>query len=334
MPTHSKPPPLTGGGSFYALKFSLYLFLLIIPAYFMPDGIDSSLMKATANGAVALAGLIGFDAMMEPTGVIIWIEGMRLSIVSECTALVYIIIFAAAVLSYPATIRRKSFGLIIGISTIVLINLVRIILLGWVGGHYPSYFNILHYYIWEGGFLLLVLLLWMAWVNYPFSVRWKGWLKGAVTLAMTIGLLITLSGWYIRMISSMSDSLIVRLGLYGGLIRSDGDEVFLLIWGRMPYKSPIGVYYFLPFIILTLFFPNSRFDQGRKATAIETSLRLITGAATLFLLHIAALAISFSAALKGEGWKVTAVYAAVAASPVIIWYLQSMVSMQIRKKCS
>lgn len=298
----------------------------------MPDSLDSSLMKATANGAVALARLLGLDAMMEASGIIIVIEGKRLSIVSECTALVYIIIFAAAILSYPATLKRKSFGLLIGISTIVLINLLRIILLGWVGGHYPAYFNLLHYYIWEGGFLLFVLLIWMSWVNYPFSVRWKGWLKGGVVLAITIGLLITLSDEYIRMISSISDSLIVRLGIHGGLIRSDGEEVFLLIWGRMPYKSPIGLYYFLPFIILTLFFPNPGLDQGRKATAIETSLRLITGAATLFLLHIAALAISFSAVLKGEGWKVTAVYAAAATSPVLIWYLQSMILTKIRKR--
>jgi exosortase/archaeosortase family protein len=92
-------------------------------------------------------------------------DGFSLSIIFECTAAIYIVIFTAAVIAYPASTKRRLYGLFTGLILITLLNLSRIVFLGWFGAHYPAqqlYF--VHNFVWEGGFLFVVIALWVLWL--------------------------------------------------------------------------------------------------------------------------------------------------------------------------
>lgn len=95
-----------------------------------------------------------------------------MEIIFECTGIHYVGIFAAGVLAYPGRgPSRKMLGLLTGIALIVLLNVLRLGLLGMVGHFSPDLFSFLHLYLWHALFTLFVLLLWQLWVkgNIRFS---------------------------------------------------------------------------------------------------------------------------------------------------------------------
>lgn len=316
-------------GSFAGLRFpivfSLLTIVFFILNYSMPYRLDYRLRELTSLGAVFMAKNVGLHASIEPWTVIN-IEGKRLSIVSECTSLIYIMIFTAAVTAYPATFRKKFYGLLAGIPAIAFLNSARIVFLGWLGCNYPAYFKLFHDYLWEGGFLVVVLLMWMIWIN-PFTAETQRrgeetslafWERVGVRVplvfASSMVLTYSFSDEYLRLLASISNNLIHTSGFDGGVVRSDGKGLFLILWGEAPREISVGIYYFLPFLVLSLL---SQRDDISKSSLF---LRLLTGTTLLTLLHIGAVVSTFT--MLGNGatdWRITAISAGVFISPLLLW---------------
>lgn len=87
-------------------------------------------------------------------------------IIYECTALFPFIIFSSAVLSYPSSLKKKFLGVSAGAAIIYSLNILRLIVLSLIGIHYPSVFRLVHSFLWESLFLLLVILIFFYWVNW------------------------------------------------------------------------------------------------------------------------------------------------------------------------
>lgn len=89
-----------------------------------------------------------------------------MEITLECTALHYLIVLFAGVLAYQShSFFYKTAGLFIGVVSIFFLNILRIGIIGMVGHYYNSLFSFVHTYLWQGTFALVVLLLWILWVN-------------------------------------------------------------------------------------------------------------------------------------------------------------------------
>lgn len=253
------------------------------------------------------------DSRHSEHGTLINIEGKRLSIVSECTSLSYVFIFASAVTAYTASFKKKLGGILIGVPVIVVLNLLRIVILGWVGGNHPVYYKLFHEYLWEGGFSLAVLLLWVIWVNLnSLEALWKR--AGVVGLLLsTIPFLFLFSEPYIRTIASSANQMIDLLGFNGGVIRSDGNGLFIILWGKAPWEVSIGIFYLLPFIALCLLSVPPLEGGFKKVMA-----RFATGTLALFLFHIISVIATYIILLHGgAAWKITAISAALMVSPII-----------------
>ncbi len=80
-----------------------------------------------------------------------------------CDAAYPLACFVAGVLAFSAPCRDKIVGLVAGVTLIEILNLIRIVTLFIIGIHFHRYFDLFHTQIWEGLFVLLALLLWMAW---------------------------------------------------------------------------------------------------------------------------------------------------------------------------
>lgn len=212
-------------------------------------------------------------------------------------------------------------GIFIGVPIIVVLNLLRIVFLGWLGGHYPSHFNL---YLWEGGFLLVVLLIWVVWVNsftaetqrrreMPTLALWAG------LILLTTCILFLLSEPYIRTIAASANQMIHALGLNGGVIRSDGNGLFIILWGKTPWEVSIGIFYLLPFTALCLlsFPPLTKGDAGGFKMVMA---RYATGTFALFLFHIISVIATYIVLLHGgAAWKLTAISTALTVSPLIVF---------------
>ncbi|HOH50315.1 MAG TPA: exosortase/archaeosortase family protein [Candidatus Hydrogenedentes bacterium] len=89
-------------------------------------------------------------------------------VVSECGAIEVMAIFLAAVLAFPATWRKKAFGLVAGVPLMYSVNIFRLSFLGVVGAldTEHKWFKFAHEYVWQAVYIVFVVAVWLAWVEY------------------------------------------------------------------------------------------------------------------------------------------------------------------------
>ena len=73
-------------------------------------------------------------------------------------------LFAAAVWAYPAPVRAKAVGTLIGISLLYLVNLVRVLSLIAIGVLARGWFDVAHLYVWQAIFFAVVAGCWFGWI--------------------------------------------------------------------------------------------------------------------------------------------------------------------------
>ncbi len=89
-------------------------------------------------------------------------------IISECGAIEIMAIFFAAVMAYPTQIRRKLLGVMVGIPLMYFVNIFRLSFLAVVGALNAGgkWFEFLHYYVWQAVYIVFVVAVWLAWIEF------------------------------------------------------------------------------------------------------------------------------------------------------------------------
>ena len=87
------------------------------------------------------------------------------NVTSECTAVNAVFLFISFVLAYSSSLRSKALGLTSGIPLIIVVNIVRLVALGWVTEYWPDQAHLFHDYIWEVFFMFFIVALWFIWIN-------------------------------------------------------------------------------------------------------------------------------------------------------------------------
>ena len=139
----------------------LYYVLILIP---LLDQAMYAYLKASAWAVSHLLNLFGQGSHVDGTS----IESATCSIVVRrgCDALEPAWFHCAAVLAFPAPFRRKLPGMLIGVTVIMIFNLVRIGSLFLFRRYYPSLFSAAHLEVWPILFLFLALALWVGWISW------------------------------------------------------------------------------------------------------------------------------------------------------------------------
>ena len=89
-------------------------------------------------------------------------------VVAECGAIEVMAIFLAAVLAFPALWWKRLVGIAGGLPLMYLVNIFRLSVLGVIGALDKSgkWFNFAHEYVWQAIYIVFVVAVWMAWVEY------------------------------------------------------------------------------------------------------------------------------------------------------------------------
>ena len=126
------------------------------------------LLTAGLNGNARLveAGLVWLGEPCRVSGASILSGQGGITVDPDCSALECIAFYCAAVLAFPAAFRRKTPGLLIGVVSILTVNLVRIASLAWTQVHCPAFFDSLHERIWPSVLIGLTLLVCLGWVQW------------------------------------------------------------------------------------------------------------------------------------------------------------------------
>ncbi len=91
--------------------------------------------------------------------------GENLIVIAECTGLYTTIIYFSIVGAYPARIGEKLIGLLIGVPSIHLLNLTRMVFISLVLYHRRELFDFFHGYLWQVSFAIFMLLLVIFWMG-------------------------------------------------------------------------------------------------------------------------------------------------------------------------
>jgi exosortase H (IPTLxxWG-CTERM-specific) len=148
----------------FILRFAV-LFLVFEACYFNTWLYANVFQKINAFFAFAaskMLGLIGITA--SSTGDTIANATFSISVKQGCDSIEALAIFVFGVIAFPATIKHKISGLLIGSGIILSLNLIRLVHLFWVGLHQPELFDLFHLEIWQGFFIILSIVLWLLWV--------------------------------------------------------------------------------------------------------------------------------------------------------------------------
>ena len=94
------------------------------------------------------------------------LTGYAVSIKSGCNGVEAAMILAAAILAYPAPWLKKLWGLVIGVLTIQVLNVVRIISLYYLGNWSQKALDIAHLYVWPGLIILDALVIFLLWIHW------------------------------------------------------------------------------------------------------------------------------------------------------------------------
>lgn len=109
------------------------------------------------------------DDQVRASGKIIWDIKTNFGIAIEagCNGVEAGIVLVAAMLAFPSKWIHKLIGISMGLLTIQILNIVRIITLFYLGQWDKTIFEWAHLYIWQALIMLdvlLVMLLWLRWI--------------------------------------------------------------------------------------------------------------------------------------------------------------------------
>jgi exosortase H (IPTLxxWG-CTERM-specific) len=163
----------SGGASGFArkrpvLRFVVLFIALMVAFYavtsmsWYQDGVFQRYLNLNADVSAMMLRWFGEDA--RSTDQDVRSPRMSLSIAAGCDAIEPSFMFAAAVMAFPASVKAKLLGVIVGVPLLLLLNLARILSLYYIGVYVPNWFEIAHVDIWQPAFILLALICWIVWV--------------------------------------------------------------------------------------------------------------------------------------------------------------------------
>lgn len=141
-------------GGYYALDFTPFFGSQIRQWY----------LEQIASTTAGILNLLGHDATTYGTS--IRSSQFSVKIVRGCDALEPVAAFVAAVFASPVAFRLMVPGVLVGVVSLLTINLLRIVSLYFIGIHFRAAFDMMHYEFWQAVFIVLAIAAWAIWVQW------------------------------------------------------------------------------------------------------------------------------------------------------------------------
>jgi len=151
----------------FLLLFGLFMLLIFLvwSTVFFESFVVSPLAEINASVSAVLLDMFGFDATA--TGRSIKLDGSSgVFIDAGCLAIEPAAIYLSSVLAFPSSWNSKWKGVLVGVTFLLLLNLLRIIGLVLIQMYYPEWFDFMHYEFFQALFLLLAVVAWFIWIRW------------------------------------------------------------------------------------------------------------------------------------------------------------------------
>jgi exosortase H (IPTLxxWG-CTERM-specific) len=187
----------------------MFTFLNWIPSAYV-DAIN----RYTAGSTGLMMHLAGMAPVVK--GTLISAGGFSVKIITECSAVFISILFASFVISYPAPLPCKFKGMALGIAALIVINNLRVMLVVFVGIHFPSLFSYAHVYIGQIVMIFVVFLCVIIWLRSAAGIDTQD----------------TPAGFIVRLFAFSCLLFLLWLPLAQGFVRAN---LYLVKWILAPF---------------------------------------------------------------------------------------------------
>jgi len=136
----------------------LYALVAINP---VNDYVIVPFTELIARGSALL--LRSGGAIVEVVGTVIRSPRFALDVQNGCNGIEAMILLAAAIFAFPATLRSRLIGLSAACVAVQLLNVVRLSSLVWLGEHHRSAFDVFHVAVWQSLIILAAISMFVFW---------------------------------------------------------------------------------------------------------------------------------------------------------------------------
>lgn len=159
-------------GSVSIVRF-IVTYVVLMGLFFLLIGFTPVRNVIDINGAYSNAivvitakilGLLGITSTYH--GSLINLPSISLDVKFGCNGLEAVMIYCVAVLTFPATWKKRFYGIILGFLVIQVLNLIRIVALAYAGVYHRELFDIVHLYVAQGVMIAVALGTFVLYLNY------------------------------------------------------------------------------------------------------------------------------------------------------------------------
>jgi len=144
-------------------------------------GLDWQINRFLGLETAAWFSLFGYEAKVITYSIyphLMYLDSLPImSIDTPCNGLPILYLFAAFILVYPGTWKRKAVFIPVGLLVIHVLNMIRIISLSYISIYSPDYFDFNHKYLFQIIVYSLVFTLWFFWILYGRDPK-MAWIQG------------------------------------------------------------------------------------------------------------------------------------------------------------
>lgn len=151
-------------GLIFGLRFfaCLLAFSVVFWAFSLHEQLGP-VQRAIAAASAVGARIAGGSAFARGEDVVV--NTMVMNVNHECTGVFVLVLFASFVLAYPARWSARLVGFAVGIPLLLAVNVFRLATLARIVEVYPQAFFYFHEYVWQGIFMVFVLVGALAWAE-------------------------------------------------------------------------------------------------------------------------------------------------------------------------
>ena len=146
----------------FALQIVVFYSIYLNP--WLQDKVFTHLVNLYADLSSKLLHLIGQQSSV--SGDIIFSNQFSVEIKKGCDAVEPMALFVAGIIAFPASVRKKLAGILVGLLIIFFLNIVRIVVLFLTGIYMRSLFDAMHVEVWQMIFILVAIAIWLLWLRW------------------------------------------------------------------------------------------------------------------------------------------------------------------------
>jgi len=147
----------------FCVRFSCYTLVMFLLVFLLRDEEIAPFARTIAWLSYRI--LHGLGMAVTLSGVTVSLPGFAADIKDQCTAIYETGLYVAAVMAFPAPLRQRASGVLVGAALIFALNIVRVLSLIVLGAALPEWFLGAHLYVWQGLVVAGVAGCWLGWAS-------------------------------------------------------------------------------------------------------------------------------------------------------------------------